>query len=100
MKKELNNVSDEVRHQQEGHDRLEKINETLSSNGPYQVDTAREKVSVMNEVREQLLLGEQEKIHILQDLLRQRDEYRSDIAGYNQVSEHLLYENVEEFWKP
>ncbi|XP_066936819.1 protein WWC2-like isoform X2 [Clytia hemisphaerica] len=84
LKKELHNVSDEVRHQQEGHDRLEKINETLSSNGPYQVDTAREKVTVMNDVREQLLLGEQEKIHILQDLLRQRDEYRSDIAGYNQ----------------
>lgn len=85
MKKELHNVSDEVRHQEEGHNRLEKINETLSTNGPYQVDMAREKVGTIKEVREQLLIGEQEKIRILQDLLRQRDEYQSDVAGYIQV---------------
>ena len=46
---------------------------------------AREKVGTIKEVREQLLIGEQEKIRILQDLLRQRDEYQSDVAGYIQV---------------
>ena len=91
MKKELHNVSDEVRHQEEGHNRLEKINETLSTNGPYQVDMAREKVGTIKEVREQLLIGEQEKIRILQDLLRQRDEYQSDVAGYIQVRWMLFY---------
>ena len=49
---------------------------------------AREKISKMKEVREQLLVGEQEKIRILEDLLKQRDEYQSDIAGYIQVCNH------------
>ena len=91
LKKEWNNASDEVRYQQEGHNRLEKINQTLSSNGPYQIDMAREKVGKMKEVREQLLVGEQEKIRILQDLLRQRDEYQSDTAGYSQVSQKAWF---------
>lgn len=92
LKKELHNVSDEVRQQEEGINRLEKINNTLSTNGPYQVDKAREKVNEMKEMREQLLLSEQEKIRILQDLLQHRDEYQShDLPlRYSQVCCHYF----------
>ena len=52
------------------------------------MEVAREKVNEMKEVRERLLLGEQEKIRILQELLRRRDEYQvMDLCSFGgQVS--------------
>lgn len=85
LKKELHKGTNEVLQHQEGVKRLEKINETFTNNGPYEIETARDKVSEMKELREQLLLGEQEKIRILEDILRQRDEHQyDDLAIYNQ----------------
>lgn len=74
LKRELHEASDEVRHKKDGITKLEQINQNLSENGPFELDVAREKVSEMKEVKEQLLIGQQEKIRILEELLRQRDE--------------------------
>lgn len=76
LRKELHKASNEVRHKQEGFDKLEQINRNLSENGPYQIDMARDKLNEMKNVKEKLLQGEQEKIRLLQDLLKQRDEYQ------------------------
>jgi len=76
LKRELEVASDDVRCQQKGIDKLEEINHMVAENGPYQIDVAHQKLSEMKDVREKLLQGEQEKIRILQDLLKQRDEYQ------------------------
>ena len=84
-----------MRHQQEGINKLERINENVSKNGPYRLDVAKEKVTEMKEVREKLLVGEQEKIKILQELLRQRNEYQTVeyLPNGNQVSVCFIHSN-------
>ena len=91
LKRELHKGSDKVRHQQEGIDKLEQINQNLSENGPYQIDMARDKLNEMNDVKEKLLQGEKEKIQLLQDLLKQRDEYQyNDYLIRQTVSVRIL----------
>ena len=48
----------------------------MSSNSAFQVHAVRAKLSEMKDMREKLLIGQQEKIKILQELLQQRDEYQ------------------------
>lgn len=91
LKRELHKASDEVRHQQEGIDKLEQVNQKLSENGPYQIDMARDKLNEMKDVKEKLLQGEKEKIQLLQDLLKQRDEYQyNDYLIRQTVSVRIL----------
>ena len=91
LKRELHKASDEVRYQQEGIDKLEQINQNLSENGPYRIDMARDKLNEMKDVKEKLLQGEKEKIQLLQDLLKQRDEYQyNDYLIRQTVSVRIL----------
>lgn len=89
----MQQASEEIRYQKEGMTKLELINQSHFENGPYKVEVAKEKVNEMKEVRERLLLGEQEKIQILQELLRRRDEYQyQELSsfGVNQVRNWCL----------
>ncbi|XP_065670615.1 protein WWC3 isoform X5 [Hydra vulgaris] len=59
---------------------FEEIHKKMPSNSPLQIHAIKEKLNEMKDMREKLLIGQQEKIKILQELLQQRDEY--------QMSEH------------